>query len=224
MATRNSRLTPGFRWNEEAKRYIGPGSRGFVKNTEVRAAIDDYIAAAEQRIIELSAQLQAGEIDVATWQLGMRRALTDIHLANAAAAKGGWAQLTPADYGRVGQMVKQELGGKKAWENAEGKRGGLNQFAQDIEDGLPLDGRFLQRARQYAQAGRHTYEEIRRKDMMDAGMTEARSIRHTRDSCYGCVTQAALGWQPITDVVPIGTRDCLRNCKCTVEYRKESPF
>lgn len=89
--------------------------------------------------------------------------------------------------------------------------------------GSCADGRFVNRAKMYAQAGRHTYEETRRSDMMTAGMTEARSIRHSGDSCYGCKTQAAIGWQPILQLVPIGTRDCLRNCKCTVQYRKFNP-
>lgn len=228
MGLRSSRMTPGFRWNPALRHgaggYIGADGRA-VAATEVRRAIDRYLEANGRRMAEVSGQLQRGEIALSTWQRAMHRAIANTHMAAAAASVGGWAQMTPRDRGHAAQLIKQELHGLKKWaqQSRSGKRGGLQQFAVDIENGLPLDGRFMQRTRMYAQAARHTYEESRRRRMDEAGMTQAKSIRHAQDSCDGCITQAALGWQPLAELIPIGERDCLRNCKCTVEYRTQNP-
>lgn len=220
----HSKLTPGFRWNPDLRHgaggYIAPNGRA-VSDVAVRGAIDDYLDNKAAQIRSLALQLQNREISVGQWQKRMEQEIANVHLANLAASKGGWSQLTPADYGRVGQLVKQELGGLKKWsKDGKQKGGGLRALAADIEAGLPLDGRFLNRAQMYAQAGRHTYELVRLRDMKAKGFTHARSIRHARDSCAGCLTQAAAGWQLIDDFVLPGERDCLRDCKCTVEYRK----
>ena len=54
----------------------------------------------------LSEDLRNGRISPRDWQTGMRGEIKRVHLNGAAAAKGGWAHLSPADYGWVGRIVR----------------------------------------------------------------------------------------------------------------------
>jgi hypothetical protein len=133
----------------------------------------------------LAEQLRAGQITVEEWELGMRGMSKEVHLYNAAAARGGWAQLGDDDYGRVGRIVRDEY----AW---------IRNFRTEIEDGyparwpLPPPGTEL-----YAQAGRETFHKVERQVQLEQGNTLERSILGAADHCEGegsCVEQAARGW------------------------------
>jgi hypothetical protein len=71
----------------------------------------------------------------------------------------------------------------------------------------------------YSEAGRNTFHHVERQEMEIRGMTEERSVKDERDSCDECVEQDALEWQPIGEAVPIGERECLTRCKCSMDYR-----
>jgi hypothetical protein len=147
----------------------------------------------------------------------MREAVKDANLYSAAAARGGWAQMTPADFGRVGRAVRDQY----AY---------LDRFAADIADEdnpLVLDGRFLARAALYAGSGRKLFHEIERDEMLDA----RRGARAQRDRPIGrelhrrngsCEAETARGWVAVGALVPIGGRKCKGNCKCRIEYRDEA--
>lgn len=172
----------------------------------MRREIDQILVEEGREISALAQQLRTRAIALDVWALQMRERITTIHLYSAAAAKGGWAQMTSADFGRVGQVVRSEYGH-------------LERFAAQIEAGKPLDGIFLRRVDQYVQSGRRTYELTRRASMRELGFTEARSVLHPADHCDECVREAELGYRDVADIVPVGERQCLRNCRCTIEYR-----
>jgi hypothetical protein len=172
----------------------------------VRGAIDDYIDSTGRDMRSLAEQLRNREISIAQWQREMESHIARVHLANAAAARGGWDRMRQSDYGRVGRLVRDEYAA-------------LRGFARQIQDGIPLDGRFTNRVNQYVQAGRHSYHIFDRREQRARGMDDERSILHARDSCDGCLSAAARGWQPIGTLPLPGERDCRRNCHCTMRYR-----
>lgn len=197
----------GYTWDARTARYRRDGR--FVSRQQVRTWLDEALDAAGVRTGLLAERLRAGKIDLVSWQVRMAREVKNVQLYSAAAAKGGWAQLSPADLGRVGQSVQTQLRY-------------LNRFAQDIRTGKqPLDGNMVARARLYAQSGRQMYHRTERLEMETRGYTQERSIRYAGDSCPGCVSEAAKGWVRIGSMVPIGQRDCKGNDRCSVEYRKE---
>lgn len=195
-----------FRWNPRAGRYVRANGR-FVPNREVRHAIDVALDRTTRRIESLALDLRNGKVSLADWQRGMAREIKNVHIYSGAAARGGWAQLTQGDYGRIGRTLRDEYGY-------------LDRFAQNIHSGRqPLDGRFVQRTRLYAQAGRRTYELQRERTMGEVGMTEQKNVLHAADHCDECVAETLLGWQPIGTLVPVGQRQCLSQCRCTMAYR-----
>lgn len=196
----------GFTWDPDLGRYRDAGGR-LVAETRVRDALYRAIDGEKQSVRILAQELRAGGVDLGTWQAEMRQSIKRVHLWSAAAAKGGWAQMGPADYGRVGQIVRSEYRY-------------LDGFTDAIATGLPLDGRFLVRAAMYALAGKSTFYTVLRLEKLEAGYTEERNIRHAAESCDDCLAFSALGWVPIGTLPVPGTRQCLRHCMCTMQFRR----
>lgn len=199
----------GFRWNEDTQRYIGPDGR-FVSRERVRLAIDQAIARKSSEIRALAEELRSGSISLDAWSQSMRELVKDVNLYSAAAARGGWAQLSPADYGAVGRAVKIQY----AY---------LDRFVGDIDAGLPLTGQFISRASMYAKSGRTLYGKIVGDAMDDAGFDLERNKLGAADHCTGpgsCVEQSARGWVSLGELIPIGERVCLGNCQCFIEYAR----
>lgn len=196
-----------FLWNELALRYVDAASGRFVSRTAVRSAIDAALASTGRRMQALTVALQRRTISVERWRLDMRREIKNVHLYSAAAARGGWAELTQAELGRVGGIVGEQY----AY---------LDRFARDLQAGrVRRDGRILSRVQMYAQAGRRTYHMTDARIHLEHGYTEERSIVHGGESCTGCLDEEARDWVPIGELIPVGARNCLSRCLCTVEYQ-----
>lgn len=211
---KTSRLSE-YGWNDNASRYVNLTTGRFVSGKAVKLEMEKVVEKSQSEIRLISERLQKGEVTLAEWQAGMAQQIKLGHTASAAAARGGWAQMTQADWGATGQLVKAQY---KA----------LNNFASGVESGIiKLDGRFLTRAQMYAQATRGTYETIKaRYAKVNKGAVEERRIlepgaEHCEDSKTrpGCVELAALGWQPIGSLPRIGEATCITNCLCTFETR-----
>ncbi len=204
----------GFTWNPVAKRYIAPSGQ-FVGRDKVRGALDEALRKNGLRVRELSNELRSGSISLDTWAAEMRAAVKDANLFSAAAARGGWAQLTPADLGRVGAAVQKQY----AY---------LDRFVGEIDAGaVRLDGAFLHRAVSYTQSGRPLYEQIVTDAAIAGGYTEERNVLGIADHCTGlgsCVGESARGVVAIGALIPIGSRNCRGNCRCYIERRKGPGF
>ena len=194
-----------YRWNPTAARYIAPNGR-FVPRADVRTAIDLALKNQQKRMHALANQLRGNRITITQWQIQMRAALKELHLYSAAAARGGFDQMGDAEYGMVGQRLREQYRH-------------LDNFAREIENGLQLDGRFTNRTNLYAQSGRATFHEHDSQVQQDAGYTEEHSVLHPADHCASCVTESDRGYVPIGTLIPIGSRTCRGNCRCTMVYR-----
>jgi hypothetical protein len=194
-------------WEPRASRYRDSRGR-FVPATAVRAELDKSIEQSGQSVRALSEQLQRGEINLRQWQLGMIDEIRSSQLAGVASSKGGFAQMTQADYGWAGQRIREQYGY-------------LDNFARQIASGEQrLDGTFPMRAEQYVKASRASHEAMRRREASKRGEDLMRNILHPADHCPDCIAQAALGWIPIDDprYIPIGQRQCRMNDRCTIEF------
>ena len=195
------------RLNNGAGAYRGANGR-IISQAQVREALDGFVDNSLNVSRDLSMLLREQQISLADWQLQMRAHIKDVHLVAAVAERGGWDNMTQADFGRVGQRIQVQY----AY---------LDNFAQQIADGTqPLDGRFLVRSQMYTDASVATFDRFQVNAFNAAGFDEERSIlepgaRH----CSECESEAARGWQPIGTIKPIGERICLTRCRCTKEFR-----
>lgn len=200
---------PEFKWSDDTGRFRGPNGR-FLSSDRVRRIIDATLLSHTKAVQALAEQLRAHALPLGEWERRMRQEIKAIHIYSALAAKGGRAQLTPADYGRLGATVKRQYRY-------------LDRLGAELASGQQkLDGSLTNRARLYAQAGRGTHEATRQREMRTRGFDEERNILAPSEHCEGvgsCVDETARGWVPVGDLIPIGGRLCVTNCRCRIQYR-----
>lgn len=195
------------RLNNGVGAYRAPNGR-IISQAQVREALDSYVDNSQNVSRDLGMLLRDQQISLADWQMQMRAHIKDVHLTAAAAQRGGWDNMTQADFGRVGQRIRVQYEF-------------LDNFATEIAEGTqPLDGRFLVRSQMYSEASIATFDRFQTNAFNVAGFDEEASFldpgaRH----CNECVTEAARGWVPIGSLVPIGERTCLTRDRCTKQYR-----
>jgi hypothetical protein len=205
-------ITSQYGWNEVAGRYTDLSTGRFVTFADVRDALETVMDASGVRMKALTEQLIGEQISLAEWQMGMMEEIKISHTAAAASARGGWAQMSQADWGATGRLIRDQYDF-------------LRNFASEIASGKQrLDGTARVRTQLYAQAPRGTFEEMRRRyERLMNGMEEERRVLGEADHCPGCLDQAEKGWQPIGTLDPIGAEECVTNCHCTFHYRKPGP-
>lgn len=196
-----------FEWDPKSSQYRAVATGRFVSRGTIRDALERALHRAQREVDATSAALQNGAISVDVWRERMAMHIKETHLYAAAVPRGGWAQLTAADFGRVGRRIRFQY-----------ER--LNKFALELAAGKKRDGSFRMRARMYAGASITAYDDAEVVEMRSTGMAEERNVRTRGDSCEGCVGESARGWVPIGKLIPIGQRDCLTHCRCHKRYRK----
>ncbi len=200
-------LTPQYLWNEAAHTYIDRKTGRFVSRQAVRDQLDNVIDASSQVMRAISQQLRDGDISLAEWQTQMMQQIKTTHLASGAMQRGGWQQMTQADFGRVGQIVRREYGF-------------LRTLAEDIASGKQkLDGTLARRAGLYGQQGRPTSLAFWDSTAAQRGFDEERSVLQPAEHCTECISEDAKGFQPLGQMIPIGSRICRSNDRCLKEFR-----
>lgn len=198
-------LRSKFRWNEKAQRYTVGGR--FVKDSEVRRAVGVVLNKAKAEARGLGARLAAGTISIPDFQLQMMEAVKTLHLLSASIARGGIHNLTPADFGRIGQRLRDNY-----------RR--LDNFAADVAADRMTPRQIEMRAGMYVGNARgQSYENEKREAMTEAGMEEERRILGDAEHCPDCIEAALLKWQPIGTLPEIGDTICISNCRCYFIYR-----
>ncbi len=175
--------------------------------SELMAALEAFLAFWRDRVAAASKKLIFGKMPILRWERSMRQAVLMAHGAAGVLASGGFASITEAEWGVLEKIVGQQMAL-------------LDRFKAQILSGQqPLDGRLLVRARMYVDAARGTHEEIRRGLFAQRGYKEERRVLGVAEHCPDCLAYAALGWQPIGTLPPIGDSACKTNCHCHFEYR-----
>lgn len=196
-----------WRFDASTGRYRDLDSGKFASEARIRSAIDKVADAAASRIADATARMRAGDLKLADWQREVMHVIKVSHVATGVVAHGGRAQMDQAAWGFIGRRIRTEY----AY---------LRDFANAIEAGsLPIDGRLDARARLYGQAARVMFESMRARDDKARGFDQERNILHAAESCGECKSLSALGWVDLGTLVPIGSRTCRANCRCTITRR-----
>jgi hypothetical protein len=195
-----------FEFVSSSGRYRDPLTGRFISRDTVRLLLDQAIAKSQLRLQTVSDEFRRGALSLDEWQLAMREEIKRTQIAAEMLVQGGRAQMTAADYGRVGQRVRVQYDY-------------LRDFAQALSDGaIRTDGTFLNRAKMYASAARPAFHESLADQLSGLGYTHERNVLHPAEHCSGCLAQTERGEVPIFSLVPIGERDCGGNDKCSIAY------
>jgi hypothetical protein len=195
-----------FLWDESAQRYRSASTGRFISNRSIKQAVNSIIARSQRELRSLASLAANGELNLTDFQERMAGELKNLHLTAAAAGKGGWDQMRPADFGRVGAELRFQY-----------ER--LELFVRHIEAGDLSPKQITARTEMYIGAANGTFEATRRSGAEDAGFSEERNILGDSEHCGLCLQETAKEWQPIGSLIPIGERTCLSRCKCSLEFR-----
>jgi hypothetical protein len=189
-----------------AGRYRDTRTGRYVSAATVRRELDAYLDASDNAARALAEALRNRQISLVDWELSARRMIKNVQINAVVMERGGYANMRPEDWGRVGAAVRRQ------YEY-------LTNFGLQIMDGTQrLDGTFIRRMEMYAQAGRRTFYASKHANL-DGKVTHVQSVRHARDSCRSCV-ELDRKWFRIGDPayrMP-GDRECRVNCRCTEAY------
>lgn len=199
-----------YGFSVESQRFRDLRTGRYISERAVRDFVDAIADHASQQLGTLSSQYRAGQITMTVWQAESRAVIKSSQIASALAAYGGRSQMTPSRWGVVGQQIRTQY----AY---------LTRFADDVLSGRQrMNGRMDARARQYGQASRTLYENIRRRTSAEAGFRFERNVLHPADHCNQCLNQTSLGIVPIGTLVPVGRRTCRSQCRCTLAYSRSA--
>ena len=127
---------------------------------------------------------------------------------------GGLDQMTPADWGSIGGMLKEQYGY-------------LNGFADALATGQLTEGQITNRARMYVNSAREAFNRADWRAHIKAGYDEVRWVLNAQaENCPDCIELDAMGWQKIEDdpfdgcYPGSGCTVCLTACQCGLDYRK----
>jgi hypothetical protein len=207
----NAQQLNQFAYDAKSLRYRHVESGKFVSAKTARAAVDTVIDTETQRIRAISQQLVDGEINLAEWQIQTSTLLKHLHVAMGLAASGGVNGADASTLGFIGSQIKEQYKF-------------LRKFARDIKSGKQkLDRSLVARSALYTQSARGTHEKVRVRSAVQNGLTEERNILGASDHCHGasngCIEQQKRGWVPIGQLVPVGERLCMANCRCSTQIR-----
>lgn len=209
-------------WDSASRRYrvtaegaatLNQTAGTFIGQKKMLDFREQIIVSSKERVNGLSAQLGKGDINLNQWTLAMRQEIKDNFINQYMLAHGGRNTMSQADWGRVGQMVRNQYQY-------------LDRFATDIAGGRYNESAVASRARMYAEASSQAFErsKVAARGMPDmpqypgAGNTPCLSnckcywdIKENdkewlcywtltpTENCAGCITNATT-WNPL--VVP----------------------
>jgi hypothetical protein len=130
-----------------------------------------------QALETLTHQMYAGEMSIAEWQAAVALELKNASLAQAMFASGGAEGMGAAEFGRVGQMLREQFGF-------------LDKFAQGVADGTVTEGQAVTRIDMYGDATEQAYWDAWRAAHEGAeGLEHLPLLRESpRDGHQQCLT------------------------------------
>jgi hypothetical protein len=197
-----------FTFDRASQRYRDLATGRWMPERDVRDAVDRVADLASRRMGEAAARFRAGEITADTWLTEHLALVKQSQIAAALAANGGRQQMDAQTWGRVGAEIKRQYQYSR-------------QMVADVLNGRQrMNGRLDARARMYGQAARATYENTRRRQSAESGLSFEQNHLHASESCDQCRSMSAMGRVPVGTLVPIGQRTCRSSCRCTLSYSR----
>lgn len=196
-------------WSSSAAEYFDDSDGSQITGRDLRHRWDQTLAQAEKDVTRLTDRMLSRRISVERYRSDMAGIVKDLTRAGYMAGRGGRAQMTPADWGKVGAECERQYRY-------------LDKFTHALANGTAgSEAKIRQRARLYAEAGYSMAEAGHRISKELAGYTEERrNAVMDQGTCDECARLAGLGWRPVGSLpLPGEGTPCGPNCRCSMEYK-----
>lgn len=201
-------------WSTTMADYYFAATGRPVSGGRVQDAWDAYLQDVQNDIGRFTESLLNGRTSVNAWHRQMRDHLSDVMRIGYMTGRGGYPQMNPADWGRVGHEVQRQ-------------NRYLERFAGQLATAQAgTEGQVMNRAQMYGRSARKMYAAGRRVAKDVAGYNkERRSCIGDKGTCGECARLAGLGWQPLgTLPLPGEGTPCMSNCRCSVFHGGGDPI
>jgi hypothetical protein len=202
-------LTSAYNFDNRAQRWCDSATGKFLSNDSVFEEMFRHSDATHSTLESLTRSLYSGDISLSQWQIAVASELKDAHLAQSMFAVGGRANMGFAEFGRVGQTLREQYGF-------------LSQFADDIAAGKVSEAMALSRIAHFGDSAKQSYwNEYADKS---TGLIDWILGAFDERNCNLCPQYAANS--PYTkETLPArpadGTTPCKGRCRCTLSRRGE---
>ena len=178
-------MPPPWMWSVSAHRYRNTRTGQFVGITEMVAQRDKFMDAQMDSATELASRLARGDMNVAQWQKAMRNDVKDSYIGQYVLGHGGRGTMTPADWGRVGSMVKEQYRY-------------LDGFARAVADDTLTESQIRARSQMYHDSSVQAYEKAHTRMLgvpsLPAYPGDGSTACHTNCRCHWDVREVDGGW------------------------------
>jgi hypothetical protein len=200
---------PEFYFNSRSQRYHYRDSGAFVSQAAVDNLAARAIAQKRNQIRDLGEQLIGGKLSLEDWEKATAGHLKQLHTWTYLIGKGGQANMTQSDYGKLGLRLSYEYGY-------------LRGFSEKIRDDGMSEAQFLARLELYINKANGTKQiAIQASHKQEGYIWERRYLRAV-ENCVSCISYAAMGWQPLGSLpAPSEKCECQANCKCYFKFSKD---
>lgn len=207
-----------WHWDISANRYRDDITGQFISHLHVLNLIDQSMLTATYVADSLAGFVASGTLSALDWKVAFQAEIKGEYIRQYLAGIGGRKMMTPADWGSVGGMLKEQF----QW---------LDGFYNDIVSGKLTEGQIRARMAMYINSGREAYERAHGRSATKWGADEVAWILNpAAETCPTCEERALLGWMPMNEDGSFPSMDgpsypgdgstiCLTNCKCGLAYR-----
>jgi hypothetical protein len=130
-------------YDPKKKTYVDEAGRAVRPSTLVSLR-DAYLDDAAILIDDYAANLESGDMTLGQFETEMRLRLKRAYVSEYVLGRGGRGQMTPSDWGRVGNMLR-------------GQYGYLRQYLDDLSSGAETRGTAANRARNFLGSARQSF-------------------------------------------------------------------
>ena len=198
-------------YNEQTKRFEDNGK--VIEAAAILLLIDRLTSVGKREAKRISGRLERGEISIAQWRVAIAELLKSAHIIAASVGRGGRSRMTQSDWGKVGNKLRWQYGF-------------LDKFTRSIVSGAVVIGAgvIANRAIKYLSAPYISFQTAKQSEHaigVDGKPVLVRLVQNSKEGCEECNADAALGFIPVDDMDPIGSRICGDYCLCDLEFSDE---
>jgi hypothetical protein len=210
-AVLSSRMDAEWSYDQKSGRFRDEKGR-FLSKEAVEKLVDKRIDKVEASLRRYTRMLIDGAITLDQWQGSVRESLKAAHIQAAIIGHGGRAGMGSAEYGRIGQRLREEY----AY---------LQRFTSDLLGNRLSAPMALARIGLYAQSVRGSYWQGAELRQQQQGYSLMRRILDSQaQHCQDCLRYAAQGIVSLGTLPLPGQRcECGARCRCTVRYFRQQP-
>jgi hypothetical protein len=207
----SARMDAVWSYDRNVGRYRNEKGK-FLSKAAVEKLVDARIDKLGTSLQRFTRMLVNGDITLDQWQASFREAIKAAHIQAAIIGYGGREQMGSAEYGRIGQRLREEYSY-------------LQGFARDLLDQRISAPMAVARAVLYAESVRGSYWEGSELRQQKQGYSLMRRILDSQaQHCADCLRYAAQGLVAIGTLPLPGRRcECGARCRCSVRYYRQQP-